>query len=75
MDSTQDVDAFNFDAPQRENKDLPSALREVIDMDASGQVKQQRLIRLAKSFNISDKEIQERCEAEVVAMGREINAE
>ena len=54
---------------------MPSALREVIDMDASGQVKQQRLIRLAKSFNISDKEIQERCEAEVVAMGREINAE
>lgn len=75
MDSTQSVDDFSFDDPKEETKDLASSLREIIDMQVSAGAKQQRLMRLASQFNISEKEIQERCEAEVVAMAREINAE
>ena len=56
-------------------QDLPTLLRNVINMNVDGHIKQQRLLRIAKQLGMPVKEIQERCEAEVVAMGREINAE
>ena len=69
-----DADSRREEGKTSREEELRKVLRDVIRQEVDGHIKQQRLLRLAKQFGMTEKEIQEKCEGEVVALAREINA-
>lgn len=59
----------------QDNVSFSQELRDIINEDARGYIKQTKLLGLAKRLGKPLKEIQEVCEAEIVSMAREINNE
>lgn len=55
--------------------DLRQRLREIISLNEDGRTKYLKLENLARLTGLSPKEIQERCELEIVLLAREINNE
>lgn len=70
---SHEINNAEIDNELRE-EDISRNLRDVIYLEADASIKQSRLSRLAKTWNMSIKEVQERCEAEVVKIAREIDS-